>query len=87
LQQRTHGAAISRRGEATSNRIPNPANIPITCHNNNLSVSLSTAPTAQKFSCELFFKNQRYRKGSHQDTYFKALDFFSEDPDSELRSS
>jgi hypothetical protein len=78
LQQRTQGAAMSRRGEATSNRIPNPANIPITCHNNNLSVFLSTAPTAQKISYELFFKNQRYRKGSHghQDTYFKALGFF-----------
>jgi hypothetical protein len=32
LQQSTHGAAMSRSGEATRSKIPNPANIPITCH-------------------------------------------------------
>jgi len=31
LQQTIHGAARSRRGDATSSRIPNPAKIPITC--------------------------------------------------------
>lgn len=30
LQQIMQGAITSRRGEATSNKIPNPANIPIT---------------------------------------------------------
>lgn len=31
LQQTIHGAANNRRGDATSNRIPKPAKIPITC--------------------------------------------------------
>lgn len=31
LQQTMHGAASNSNGDATSNSIPNPANIPITC--------------------------------------------------------
>lgn len=31
LQHTMHGAASSSNGEATNKRIPNPANIPITC--------------------------------------------------------
>jgi len=31
LQQSIHGAANKRKGDATSNKTPNPANIPTTC--------------------------------------------------------
>lgn len=31
LQQTMHGAASNSNGDATSNKIPNPANIEITC--------------------------------------------------------
>lgn len=34
LQQRIHGAANSKKGDATSNNTPKPANIPTTCKEN-----------------------------------------------------